>query len=162
MGKRSDSKTQNLATPWPFVRAVESVFGLQFTYDMAAEESTAKAPVWFGPEWDSLSHDWPTDGCWCWLNPTFWNLGRWVAKCSEQAMRGARIVSIWPLSGDVNMVEAWQGADVYVIHGRIWPNVRGLMLCVWGRKTSPRRVVGLAWGNGRLTEKWRRMYPCAG
>ena len=119
---------QNISTPWEFVKAVEEYKGIKFLYDMAASGPIdKKAPLYY-TEWDdSLSIDWPLDG-WCWLNPTFRNLTKWVNKCAEQKELGCKIVSVWPLSGDLNQVPTYLEAGVDIIHGRIWPEVRGCML----------------------------------
>jgi len=124
--------TQTTATPWEFVKAVENEFGIKFAYDMAGSEENKKAPIVFTELHDSLSlPDWPRDG-WIWLNPPFNNVGKWADKCLIESKKGAKIISIWPLSGDLNMIDAWRFAGIHIIHGRIWPLVRGCMLIVWG------------------------------
>ena len=143
--------TQKTETPDTFVRAVEKYLAIEFKYDMAGTELNKKAPVVFTEQEDSLSIDWPTDG-WCWLNPPFANVGEWAKKCREQSIRGSGIVSIWPLSGDLNMIPAWEHAAVHVIHGRIWPLVRGCMLCMWD--DIDYGVEGLRWDRKELTEIW--------
>ena len=122
--------TQNTETPWEFVRAVENYFGIKFKYDMAASTENAKAPIFFTEQDDSLNMDWPLDG-WCWLNPQFRNVGEWAKKCKEQKDRGASVISIWPLTSEKNNRPSWKYSNVFVIHGRIWKNVRGCMLCLW-------------------------------
>lgn len=137
---------QNTPTPIELVMAIEKLFHLEFEYDMAASEENHKAPFWFSEEVNSLNIAWPTDG-WCFLNPPFANLSEWVNKCAEQCDRGVRIVSIWPLSGDLNQIPAWKKSQVNVIHGRVWALVRGVMICVWDRYTYhlPRPVNNLVW-----------------
>jgi hypothetical protein len=147
------NSNQNIETPPEFVLAVENLLGIKFEYDMAGTEENKKAPIVFTEAQDSLSVDWPTDG-WCWLNPPFKHVGKFVKKCVEQMDLGCRVVSIWPLSGDFNMIPAWKWSQVYVIHGRIWPEVRGCMLCVWGVDIeSPK---GLIWDkkNKTLKKEW--------
>lgn len=69
------------ATPWKFVRGVESWFGA-FSLDVCAEPNTTKAP-WFYTEADNgLVQRW--DGRW-WCNPP-WGRGHieaWVARAIE-------------------------------------------------------------------------------
>jgi hypothetical protein len=144
------SKTnQNIETPAEFVKAVEIFFGISFLWDLAATSSNKKAPLHMDKEMNALSHQWPIGkNAWCWLNPPFGspNLTPWVNKCSEQTKEGCKIISVWPLSADDNQVKAWKEATVYVITGRVWPEVRGLMLCRWGKlECEPADVRGLRW-----------------
>ena len=127
--------TQNTSTPWTFVRALEDYFNLKFKYDMAASHENSKAADYFTEEDNSLSLGWPTDYP-CFLNPPFVKVGKWAEKCYREKERGSRIISIWPLSSDLNMIDAWQVADVYPIHGRIWPLVRGCMVCDWSKNSG--------------------------
>ena len=59
------NSNQEIETPLSFVRAVEQEFQIEFHYDMAANRSNKKAPVFYD---DSLNIDWPLEG-WLWLNP---------------------------------------------------------------------------------------------
>jgi len=145
--------TQNTETPLIFVQQVQKYLDIKFKYDMAADSNNFKAPYYFTEKDDSLSMDWPLDG-WCWLNPTFKNLTKWIKKCKEQKDRGCCIVSIWPLSCDKNQIETFTKSSVFVIHGRIWPNVRGCMLCVWIHKQPIIWVTGLSWDKKELKEIW--------
>ena len=149
------NRDQNIQTPVEFVRAVEECLGIKFSYDMAGTEDNKKAPNVFTEEQNSLQIGWPKDG-WCWLNPPFKNVGKWAEKCLEQKIRGCRIVSIWPLSGDLNMILAWEIASIYIIHGRVWPEVRGCMLCVWNAYDTQRPPLGVLWDKKRseLIKTW--------
>lgn len=145
---------QNVSTPREFIKAVEKYYGIKFKYDMAASEENHKAPEYFTEKDDSLSIDWPLDG-WCWLNPTFINLTQWINKCLQQMRRGCKIISIWPLSGDLNQIPTYENATVSIIHGRIWPVVRGCMLCKWDLSdTWGLTINGLKWDKTELTEIW--------
>ena len=147
------ANTQNIETPVAFVRAIEKYLGIQFRYDMAADKYNTKAPMWYTEEMDSLTAFWPDDG-WCFLNPPFAQVGKWCEVCKVQSC-GSKIVSIWPLSSDKNMIPAWKNANVYVIHGRVWSLVRGIMLCVWGEEFRE-PVKGLQWDREKetLTRIW--------
>lgn len=144
---------QDVETPDAFFKAVEHFIGGEFSYDMAADELNAKCNKFFTEADDALNIDWPLN-CWLWLNPPFANLGKWVEKCYEQARRGCNIVTIWPLSGDQNQIVTWNYASVYIIHGRIWPNVRGCMLCVWGKEPGG-IIAGLDWNKKTLIKSWQ-------
>lgn len=146
------NSNQEMATPPEFVRAVEKYFKIKFKYDMAATPDNTKCKNYFTATDDSLKFDWPLDG-WCWLNPPFRNLTAWIKKCKEQKDRGCKTITVWPLSGDKNQVVTWASADIYIIHGRIWPHVRGIMLCKW-TKNKPRIVSGLIWNGVKLIKKW--------
>lgn len=123
------ASNQNVPTPWPFVMAVEKFFNIKFEYDLAASEENKKAPLFFSEAQDSLTIDWPRKS-WCWLNPPYRNLTKWINKCVESRNK-SNIITLWPLSGDKNMIPVFENADVYIISGRIFPQVRSCMLCVW-------------------------------
>ena len=142
---------QKIPTPIGLVKEIERHFNIKFKYDMAASEDNHKAPVYYTESDDSLSMNWPTDG-WCFLNPPFANLGAWVKKCSEQSSRGSKIVSIWPLSGDINQISTWKESSVNIIHGRVWSEVRGVMVCVWNNMyKNNNQVNNLRWDKKKLT-----------
>jgi phage N-6-adenine-methyltransferase len=142
----------NVSTPDAFFKAVQEYFGITFRYDMASNDTNFKCMFHFTEEENSLSCDWPTTG-WLWLNPPYSKLKTWIEKCQEQASRGCRIVSIWPLSADRNVLPAWQHSDVFVIHGRVFREVRSIMLCRW---TYPcfEEVKGLTWDGTTLARVW--------
>ena len=143
------NSNQNISTPIIFIQAVEEYFNLRFLYDMAADVDDRKAPEYCS---DSLDIDWPIDG-WCWLNPPFGMQTKFIKKCVEQSNRGCKIISIWPLSGDKNQISTWTEAGIHVIHGRIWPEVRGCMLCDWSKRCAG-EVVGLSWDKKNLKRIW--------
>lgn len=122
---------QEVQTPQWFMDSLQSVVGLSFRYDMAASPENAKAPVWYTEEQDSLAIDWPTDGL-CWVNPPFKYLKLWFAKYQEQAIKGAKIVAISPISSDKYTEFAWCNNTVCPIVGRVWKlEVRSCMLTFW-------------------------------
>ena len=147
---------QDVETPDVFFKAVENFFNISFSYDMAADCINAKVDRYFTEDVDALTIDWPLipTNCWLWLNPPFAQLGKWVNKVYEQARRGCNIVTIWPLSGDQNQIITWNYASVYILHGRVWPNVRGCMLCVWTKEPGG-VIAGLDWNKHTLIKNWR-------
>jgi len=147
------NSNQEIATPKDFFNAIENFLGIKFTYDMAASEENKKCSLYYTEADNSLSFEWPKDS-WCWLNPPFRKLSKFIPKCSEEMKAGAKIVSIWPLSGDLNQLPAWKEANVYVVHGRVWPEVRGLMICVWDKDRPNNGVHGLRWDKESLVEIW--------
>jgi hypothetical protein len=143
------NSNQEIVTPMPFIMAVENLFNIKFKYDMAATEENRRCDNYFT---ESLLIDWPVDG-WCWLNPPFRKLTKFVKKCKEQKDRDSKIVTIWPLSGDLNQIITWKEASVNIIHGRIWPEVRGCMLCKWEWGVYD-EIGGLRWTGKKLIKIW--------
>jgi phage N-6-adenine-methyltransferase len=151
------NSNQEIATPWEFFYAVQNHLRVLFEFDLAATINNSKCGLNFLSKGDdSLKAEWPA-GKWLWLNPPFANIGKWVNKCVEQSELGKRIVTIWQLSGDLNQIPTWKNAGkIFIIHGRIWPEVRGCMLCVWDslRENRYNKVSGLRWDKDRLTTLW--------
>ena len=143
---------QNTATPDLFVREVERLLGIKFKYDLAASSENAKAKNFFTEADDSLTMDWPRDE-WCWLNPPFAKLTKWINKCAIESFEGSKIVTIWPLSGDRNQRYVWENCQICIIEGRIWPLVRGCMLCVWDASRGS-SIQGFHWDKKNLTFIW--------
>lgn len=148
---------QNIATPWNFFHAVEAYFGIKFEYDMAARLWSTKCTNHFTMEDNSLSIQWPTDG-WCWLNPPFGQLTKFIDKCYTEYQKGCDIISIWPLSSDLNQIPVWKHCDIFPIHGRVWPEVRGCALYRWTHCPGRINCRGLKWDKkaGTLTEIYTR------
>jgi len=134
---------QNVETPQPFFDAVQRFFNVKFVVDLAASDENKKCRVFCSEEHSAFDSVWPTD-CWCWLNPPFGQLSRWIDRLSIEVDRGCKIISIWPLSGDLNQIKAWKHSSVYVVHGRVWPQVRGLMMCKWDR-CEDKNILGVRW-----------------
>lgn len=143
---------QTIATPWEFYKALTRYTGIWPLYDMAADEFNTKTVQYFDETDNSLSIDWPING-WCFLNPPFKNLTQWVKKCQEQINRGVRIMTIWPLSGDINQIPTFENCRVIVVHGRVWPEVRGIMVSIWDKNIKP-SIEGARWDKKEITKVW--------
>jgi len=148
---RRGKSAQNIATPWAFIRAVEAEFGETFSWDLAAEATTAKAPRFYTREQDSFAQNWAgLDGL-LWLNPEFDPITPWVRKCALEGCRGARIVMLSPASIGSNWFSeyVWPYADVIALNGRITfegsptPYPKDLMLSLYGH------------GRGEKFSTWR-------
>ena len=146
------ASSQNTETPHDFFMAMQSYWDITFKYDMAASDDNSKCNHYFNERDNSLSKPWPKDG-WCWLNPPFRKLSQFVPKVNAEAACGSRIVTIWPLSGDLNQIVTYQNAEVNIVHGRVWGLVRGVMLCRWGPGVFS-GVYGLKWDKTRLERIW--------
>lgn len=70
-------------------------------------------------------------------------------------LEGVKIAQIMPLAGDANRRLSWQFSSVYVVEGRLWPEVRGISLHIWDRDKKP-TIEGLKWDRktGTLTRIW--------
>lgn len=93
---RGDEEKQSIATPWAFIHALEQRFGTPVDFDLAADETNAKAPQWFGGDLasdgvDALTQDW--SDLWyrhpagdlvpcrlAYLNPPFAHIKPWALK----------------------------------------------------------------------------------
>lgn len=150
--------TQEVATPWPLFKAVEKYFGVKFVTDLAASPDNAKCVHFYDKNVDALTIPWMNDG-WNYLNPPFKGITKWVKKCAEESAKGAKIISIWPLSGDLNQLPTYMLATkIYVVHGRVWPNVRGCMIVMWNgrRRIFDKKFHGLIWDSKKsiLEKAW--------
>lgn len=148
--------TQNTSTPKGFVEATEEYFNIRFGVDLAGDKSNKKAPHVITEKMDSFKSDWQimyTAYGWGWLNPDFQKLSKWIDKCVQEKEAGAKFVTIWPLSGDLNQIPVYKNAQVHIVHGRIWPLVRGCMLCRWEKGITP-SVSGVRWDKNKLVRLW--------
>jgi phage N-6-adenine-methyltransferase len=126
--------------------------GEKFTFDLAADASNAKAPLFFTEKDDALSRPWPTGGL-NWLNPPFSNIRPWALKCREEFQyRGVRTVMLVPASvGSEWFRLVFRSARVIALIGRIpfdperpkWGYPKDCILCLygdlrrWGRLCGP-------------------------
>ena len=149
---------QEVETPTILVDQIREFFGIkEFYYDLAATSENSKGINYYDKEIDSLSIDWPCSpylgSQWLWLNQPFRNLTKFIDKCLFERDRGCKIITIWPISSDKNMLKVWETCRVGVVHGRVWPQVRGCMICQFASIFEP-SVFGLNWDRKRLTYAW--------
>lgn len=155
--QKPGSSLQGYGTPPAFLRAVEARFG-RITWDLAANAANSVCGGrYFGPgsSWgeDSLERAWdmiPGAGL-LWLNPPFENIPRWVAKCADEATRGARIALLVPAAVSTNWFADHVEESAFVLPvrprfpfvgqapnpktGKIDPYPKDLMLCVYNPPT---------------------------
>lgn len=148
------NSNQKIETPQGFYEAVQDLFNIEFSVDLAADEYNTKCDAWVDERHNSLTIPWRWNGQY-WLNPPFRRAGEYASKCAYESRLGARLVSVWPLSGDCNQQISWELASTYVVHGRVWPEVRSIMLCRWDIY-SPQVRGGLRWDkkNKTLERVW--------
>ena len=135
---------QNYATPRPFVRAVESLLGIDaFDHDFAAEPSTAVCPSYWTKKQNAFHQRWDVPG-WGWLNPPFANIAPWATQCRVRGSKGGRIALLVPASVGSNWFynDVASRAFVLFLNGRlsfdgIGPYPKDCMLCLFGPDYAP-------------------------
>lgn len=93
------SDRHDWATPQALVDGLAYIFG-RFTLDVCATPETAKAPRYFTPDDDGLSHEWCGT---CWMNPPYGReISGWVRKAWESGKEGATVVCLLPARTDTD------------------------------------------------------------
>ncbi len=113
------------ATPPEICQALDSEFG--FGVDICASHTTAKCPIYFTEENDSLSMDWakefnPTFGKWIWCNPPYSKIGPWVTKAVDSQFNGVGVVMLVmcdPSVGWFSDALAYASEIRFVTNGRL-------------------------------------------
>ena len=82
------------ATPHGLFEPLDREFS--FTWDLAAEDWSAKCEQYLTPDDDALSVGWWELDGWLFLNPPFSELAVWLARVKLEAAAGARIVVVVP------------------------------------------------------------------
>lgn len=95
---RTGWTSEDWATPWSLVRALEAEFG-PFTLDPCATPASAKAPRFYTPADDGLSQPWSGR---VFVNPPFSRIRPWVKKGVEAALAGALVVMLLPSRTDTD------------------------------------------------------------
>lgn len=137
--QRPGTSEQNVATPWPVIRAAERKLHISsFCWDLAADATNQKvsghdlctvqrryfteADDALTQDWLATSDDWEYAGTpWNWLNPPFARLNRWMEKCVTEAARGAHTAILVPSSSGSRWYRDWVHGYGYVLHlsGRV-------------------------------------------
>ncbi len=131
-------------TPDAFIAAVKHRLGVtDFVVDLAASASNTKARRWLDEEHDSLEKHWADmyEGRgWCWLNPPFQNIERWVRKCAEETGNCDQLfVALLIPMGVPDYIRDYVDGNAYVLmlNGRLSFDSRGpypkdCMLALYG------------------------------
>ncbi len=137
---------QCYATPWSFIQAVESRFGL-LDFDLAATPKNAKAGRFFTLRQNALKQIWQPDYYRYWLNPPFRRILPWVEKCALTAptlTERGRIILLVPASVSSRWFQTYVFGRAFVnffsprlCFLRNEPYPKDLMLCIY-RKRKPR------------------------
>lgn len=98
------SKDQLWTTPWPVVRALETMLEIRFTLDVCASRLSSKATWFYDEAVDAFKQDWAKDAgkkgaAWC--NPPYGPYAGhvcedWVRYGWEQSLRGLTIAYLLP------------------------------------------------------------------
>jgi phage N-6-adenine-methyltransferase len=90
----------------------------KFTLDVASSAKLAKCRKFFSKEQDGLTQDWGNH--FCWLNPPYSQLGKWVRKAYEAAKAGATVVALLPIYTDAAWFHDFAShATIEVLRGRL-------------------------------------------
>lgn len=110
---------QDYSTPALFIDAVKRRLRItDFSIDLAADASNAKAKQWIDEQQDALSVEWADliGGGWAWLNPPYADIGPWALKCAKTvADSDARIAFLVPAGVGSN----WYRDFVHKRHARV-------------------------------------------
>ena len=112
------SATDEWPTPRDFYAKLNRRY--RFTLDPCATAENALCPLYFTKEQDGLAQDWGTHRVFC--NPPFGMIGKWVRKCFEASLAGAKVVLLIPARTDTRLFHDWikDKADAfYFIKGRL-------------------------------------------
>ena len=129
----ASSATDQWATPGSYFQSLTGEFS--FTLDVCALASSAKAPLYYGPDHvnpsklDGLSQDWATDaaGGVVWMNPPYGRtIGDWMHKAVAESDKGATVVCLVPSRTDTAWFQdtalarqAMGRAEIRFIRGRL-------------------------------------------
>ena len=110
------SKTCEWATPIEFFEEWDAKY--HFTLDVCATAENTKCKRYFTREDDGLSQEW--EGV-CWMNPPYGReIGKWVKKAFDTALRGGTVVCLLPARTDT----AWwhdycMKGEITFVRGRL-------------------------------------------
>lgn len=112
---RSDEKKQSIATPWPFISALEQRFGVPVDFDLAATAENAKARYYWTKGDNALKSDWSRvvvdeePAKLAFVNPPFGNLKPWAKKLVECRWLTRWTVMLAPSSYDADWFQLLKG-----------------------------------------------------
>ena len=124
------SKKMDWCTPKQFFAELDREF--HFVLDAAATEQTAKCSRFFTPETDGLAQSWDVGGA-VYCNPPYGReIGKWVKKAHDEALRGGG-----------RYCAAYSCADGHFVFSRLYLQSGGNPLhsrtpCIRGRKRDRR------------------------
>jgi phage N-6-adenine-methyltransferase len=129
----ASSATDEWATPTAYFQSLTGEF--PFTLDVCALASSAKAPLWYGPDHtdatkqDGLVQDWAGDAGTgpVWMNPPYGRgIGVWMEKAVAESDKGATVVCLVPARTDTAWFQdtalarqAMGRAEIRFIRGRL-------------------------------------------
>ena len=111
------SKTDLWETPQAFFNELDAEF--KFTLDACALPENAKCVDFYAPEQDGLIQPWRGN---VWCNPPYGReIGKWVAKASEESEKCATVVMLLPARTDTKWFHdyIYGKAKIRFIKGRL-------------------------------------------
>ncbi len=114
------STPQSVRTPQSLIQRITQTFG-PLELDLAADGPNI-CPIYFDESDNSLEMNWheiaQSPGSWFWLNPPFNASSKFLPKCSNESILGARIISLvqTATSSCYWLKNVWGNLCVQVIH----------------------------------------------
>lgn len=110
------SKTCEWETPIEFFKKLDAKY--HFTLDVCATKENAKCEKFFTREDDALTREW--NGV-CWMNPPYGReIGKWVKKAFETALRGGTVVCLLPARTDTSWWHDYcMKGEITFVRGRL-------------------------------------------
>ncbi len=111
------SKSDMWETPQYFFNELNNEF--HFATDVCAIAENAKCNKYFTPEQNGLLQNWQGR---CWMNPPYGRqIGTWIQKAYESAIKGATVVCLLPSRTDTRWFHNFcmKSSDIRFIKGRL-------------------------------------------
>ena len=111
------STTDDWATPQYIFDELDKEF--HFTTDVCADEKNHKCANYFTKEDNGLEQDWIAE---CYMNPPYGReIGKWVKKAYDAALKGATVVCLLPSRTDTAWFQDFclKSKDIRFIRGRL-------------------------------------------
>jgi phage N-6-adenine-methyltransferase len=118
---------QDWCTPKELLNAIRKRLGIQkFDIDLAATGQNAVSEIYFAEDEHGgalaphKQWHWQRGG-WCWCNPPYADIGPWVARACDEAIKGGQIAMLVPASVGAEWWKQYVDTHAYVLflNGRI-------------------------------------------
>lgn len=173
---RGDEDKQRIATPWPFIHALEQRFGVPVDFDLAAEPGNSKAEHYFTAENNALKQPWDRLDQWCtdpnrhlvthpvrlaFLNPPFAHIKPWALGPKDNPAAGM-LACRWLPRWTVMLVPASYSTDWFLeLKGKVQRNAIPRMQFEGADQVYPKDLVLIVAGFGVVGDgywDWRVSY----
>ncbi len=112
---------QAVGTPLILLDAVRRRLKIaDFVIDLAATKGNRVTERYYSRKENGLAQSWPR-AAWCWLNPEFNAIEKWLSKVCEEAYMGSRIAVLVPAAVGANWWAKYvhRRARVLFLNGRV-------------------------------------------